>query len=172
MQKIGTFTVNRRAAIAVATLIGVGFGLHNAWYGVVDVTLSARMVAYLVLSIPLTAITHELTHGLTARLLGYRPIYGFKPPLIYITFDATVTAVHYKLIAIAPFIILTGACAALIAGNIVPQLAYFCLMINVMGAIADLWATVRLLAYNRGYVVQDTKAGFDLFQVESRAIPD
>jgi hypothetical protein len=104
MQKIGSFTVNRRAAIAVATLIGVGFGLHNAWYAVVDVTLSARMVAYLVLSIPLTAVAHELTHGLTARLLGYRPIYGFKPPLINITFDATVTAVHYKLIAIAPCI--------------------------------------------------------------------
>jgi hypothetical protein len=165
MQRIGSFTLNRRAALAVATLLGVGFGLHNARYAVVDVTLTVRMAAYLVLSIPLTAVAHELTHGLTARLLGYRPTYGVKPPLVYVTFDAPVSAVHYKLIAVAPFLVVTGACAALVAGGVVPQLAYFCLLVNVMGAVADLWATARLLRYNRGYVVQDTKAGFDLYRV-------
>ena len=151
---------------AKATVAGVGFGLYNTYYPTVDVTISVPVVVALALSIPLTAIAHELTHGITSQVLGYKPKYGFKPPMVYITFEEKVTALHYKLIALAPFVILTGACVAFVVYGVLARFFYFCLMINVMGAVADLWAVARLLFYNRGYVVQDTKSGFDLYRTE------
>ena len=164
MEKVGSAAVNRRVALFVATLVGVGFGAYNVYWPPVDLTPSAALAVFLVLSVPLTAVVHELTHGLTSRLLGYRPRYGFKPPLVYVTFDEKVTALHYKVIALAPFVAVSAACVALVAWRVVPQLFYFCLMINVMGAVGDLWATARLLFRNRGYWVQDTKSGFDLYR--------
>ena len=166
MELVAAVKVNRRAALAMATVAGVAFGVYNAYYPTVDVTISAPMLVALALSIPLTAVAHELTHGLTAQLFGYKPKYGFKPPMIYITFDELVSALHYKLIALAPFVILTPICAVLVVYKVLPQFFYFCLMINVMGAVADLWATVKLLTYNRGYVVKDTKSGFDLYKTD------
>ena len=164
MEPIASVMVNRRLALVMATFAGVGFGLYNTYYPTVDVTISVPMIVALALSIPATAIVHELVHGLTSQVFGYRPKYGFKPPMVYITFEERVSAVHYKLIALAPFFIVTGACAVFIVYGIWKRFFYFCLMINVMGAVADLWAVARLFFYNRGYEVQDTKAGFDLYR--------
>jgi hypothetical protein len=164
MELIASVKVNRRMALAMATVAGVGFGLYNTYYPTVDVTISVPMIVALALSLPATAIVHEVVHGVTSQVLGYKPKYGFKPPMVYITFEERVSALHYKLIALAPFFIVTGACAAFIVYGIQKRFFYFCLMINVMGAVADLWAVVRLLTYNRGYEVQDTKSGFDLYK--------
>jgi hypothetical protein len=165
MEKVASISVNRRAALGMAMCVGVGFGLYNTYWPTVDVSITPGLVVWLVLSIPLTAVCHELVHGLTARVFGYRPQYGFKPPMVYITFSELVTALHYKLIALAPFVILSGACIALLVHDALSQLAYLCLMVNVMGSVADLWAVARLLFRNRGYVVRDTKAGFDLYRL-------
>jgi hypothetical protein len=164
MELVTSVKVNRRAALVMATFAGVGFGLYNTYYPTVDVTISVPMMIALVLSLPATAIVHELVHGVTSQVLGYKPKYGFKPPMIYITFEERVSALHYKLIALAPFFIVTGACIAFIHYGIQRRFFYFCLMINVMGAVADLWAVIRLLFYNGGYEVQDTKSGFDLYK--------
>ena len=86
MKKISEHKLNRNAALGVAALIGIGFGLANAWWRPVDFTLDLELLLSALGGATVTIFAHELLHALPAWALGLKPIFGFKPPLVFMTF--------------------------------------------------------------------------------------
>ena len=43
--------------------------------------------------------TDEMIHGAVAALVGYKPLFGLKPPLVYVTFAEKLPAGHFMLVA-------------------------------------------------------------------------
>ena len=79
----------RRKAVLLAVPLGVLFGVLNLYLDL-DFTLSWALAGQLLLALVSVVLVHEWVHGTVARILGHRPLYGVKPPLVYVTFDTKI----------------------------------------------------------------------------------
>ncbi len=122
----------------------------------------------LVAAILLVIAAHEAVHGGVATLLGHHPIFGIKPPLVYVTFATKIPRNHLIVIALAPLILLDLVFAALYVAQILELPASLCFGINTIGAVGDLWIVANLVTHGRGTFVQDTKTGVEIWEVKTR----
>ncbi len=180
---IVSYDMPRRKALALGTLVGVGLGFANLALGVEFFTVEdyVRMQAggffnqvlpylilagKLVIAVVVTAVLHEGVHGAVAKAFGHNPRFGFKPPLVYVTFDSKVPRGAFILVALAPLVVLDIAFGALVLGGVFPVVAYMCLSVNTIGAVGDVWITLKLIPQPRGSMVQDTKTGIEVWAAE------
>ena len=118
----------------------------------------------LVASIIFIVIVHESVHGSVALLFGFKPIFGLKIPLVYVTFTKKIQRGRFIVIALAPLFILNAVFGIFFAMNFIKVFSYFCLIINTLGSVGDIWMTVKLLPHEKGTLVQDTKTGIEVWK--------
>lgn len=164
LTKIANHDISRNKAAWFALGVGVLIGVVNAWLEV-DLTPSLALAGWVVAAIVITVATHEGTHGLAAKLLGYRPIFGLKPPLVYVTFVETMPRTHLIVIALAPLIVLDAIFFAVFASGHLRVLMDLCASINTLGATGDVWIVMKLLRHGSRTWVRDTKTGVEVFDI-------
>jgi hypothetical protein len=165
MIKINEYQFSRKAATGYAIIIGSLIGLINTLYAPIDFSLSWLFLGWLAAAIVSVVFLHEMIHGTAAVLIGYRPIFGFKLPLVYVTFNEKIPRGHFITIALAPLVILDLLFGVLFAMGVLKVFSYFCLIINTLGAIGDMWITIKLVPQERGTLIQDTKSGIEVWKM-------
>jgi len=125
-------------------VIGVLAGFANAHLGI-DLNLRASLFVWLLAAIIVVVALHEGTHGGVAAMLGHKPVFGLKPPLVYVTFTGKVPRWHYMLVAIAPFVILTFLFGFLYAQGALKLFYNWSLLTNLIGSVGDLWVVLKLI---------------------------
>ena len=103
-------------------------------------------------------VLHELVHGLTIRLCGAKPFYGFRTAYAYAGSHAYFSRGAYLAVALSP-VLLWGAAIALLlavipAGWFWP--VYLIQVMNLSGAAGDYYVTYRILQMPPDTLVQDT----------------
>jgi hypothetical protein len=166
LEKVADYTVSRVKLGVYGAFVGVLLGILNVFLDV-DFTPRLALVGWVAAAVVLVVFLHEGTHGAVARLLGHRPIFGLKPPLVYVTFDKKIPRGHLIAIAVAPFLFLDIVFAALYAAGVLKLFWSLCFGINTLGATGDLWITGRVLPQDRGTLVQDTKTGVEIWRIRS-----
>ena len=139
-------------------VLGILIGIANAALGVIFPSWLATL-GLLVGALFLVLVLHEGLHGLAGKLLGYRPIFGVEPPLVFTTFDERLRRNDLLIVALAPLVLLDAAFAA--AYLLAPFEVFWniCFAVNTIGAIGDCWIARQLLRHDRGVWFQDTKSG-------------
>ena len=164
LEKVADYTVSRLKLGVYGALAGVLLGVVNTFLDV-DFTLRIALVGWLAAAIVSVVVLHEGIHGAVASLLGHRPLFGLKPPLVYVTFEEKLPRWHLIAIAVAPFIILNVVFAALYAAGPLKLFSVLCFGINTLGATGDLWIIGKVVAAEPGTLVQDTKTGVEIWRV-------
>lgn len=161
--RVAAYDLPRRKA----TLVGVGMGVvFGVWIAMAGVILPdwLPLLAWLAAAMVLTVAAHEGIHGGVARLQGHRPIFGLKPPLVYVTFDEAIPRRHFMVVALAPLLVLDALFAVMYVTDVLPLLALLGLLVNTMGALGDLWMFWKLLPHPPDALVQDTKTGMEVWE--------
>lgn len=166
MIKVAEYTISRRKAAGYAIIIGFIIGLLNAIFLPVDFTLKPELLGWLAAAVVCVIILHESMHGAAAKLFGYKPLFGFKPPLIYVTFREKIPNGIFIAVALTPLFILNLMFGIFFALGILKVFSLFCLIINTLGAIGDIWITLKLVRHERGTLVQDTKTGIEVWKIK------
>ncbi len=101
-------------------------------------------------TIVITVIVHELIHGLTYQLLGYRVNYGTNLRLLAAyaaAFKQFQQRNHNLFVALAPLFVLTILLVPLltIQNTWVVLIAFTAILFNCSGAVGDLYLSWRLL---------------------------
>ncbi|HLH62387.1 MAG TPA: DUF3267 domain-containing protein [Ktedonobacteraceae bacterium] len=110
---------------------------------------------------------HEVVHALAFLFWGGRPYFGTKLPLALYC-GAKNQLFHrnqYLVIGLAPLVMLT--LAGIIFTLLTPVLASYTLFAslgNVSGAAGDVWTVARLLRYPKSVLVEDTEAGYRVWE--------
>lgn len=162
---IDEFTLPRKNVYVVAVCLGVLAGVANSFLNL-DFSLRFSLVGWLLAAIIIVAVLHEALHGAVALLLGHKPLFGIELPLVYVTFPGKLPRGHFMLVALAPFVILDVFFLLLYSWE---ELKLFCdlsIIINTIGAVADLWIVIKLLHAPRGSMILDTKTGFEVWTTE------
>ena len=162
--KIANHNISRNKAAWFALGVGVLIGGVNT-YLEVDLEPSLALAAWVAAAIVLTVVLHEGTHGLAAKLLGYHPIFGLKPPLVYVTFEETMPRAHLLLIALAPLLVLDAIFFGVFASGHLRVLADLSASINTLGATGDVWIVMKLLGHDARTWVRDTKTGVEIWDL-------
>jgi hypothetical protein len=165
MEKIAEYRISRFKAAVFALVIGVIIGAINTLFRPIDFDLTFSFYAQLIGAVIAVVFLHEGIHGLTAFILGAKPVFGIKPPLVYTTFKEKIPRLSFILIALAPLVILDILFGLLFAFSILKVFSYFCLIINTIGAVGDIWIFVKLIRHNRNTMIQDTKSGIEIWQM-------
>jgi len=160
---LGSHIFSRNIALVLAIILGTVFGVSNYHYPIINIVLDWKLILLLPVSAIAVIIMHEGVHGNIARLLGHKPIYGIKLPFVYVTFDAKIPREHFIAVALAPFILLNITFVIVFISGHFKLFMYLSFLINTLGAIGDLWMTYKLLPYDKGVMVQDTKTGFQVW---------
>jgi hypothetical protein len=113
-------------------------------------------------------VLHEALHGAVALLLGHKPFFGIKLPLVYVTFPGKLPHGHFMLVALAPFVVLDAFFLLLYSWRTLRLFSDLSIIINTIGAVADLWIVLRLLRAPKGSMIQDTKTGFEVWTADER----
>jgi hypothetical protein len=105
-------------------------------------------------------IIHEWVHGLAYRLLGYRVVYGASLHLgaaYAAAFGQWQTRDHNAVVALAPLVMLTLALAPLllVPHPTVALAAIAALLMNIGGAVGDVYLAWRLLRLPRAALLYD-----------------
>ncbi len=160
---VGTFDISRKKATLLALVLGVLTGVVNTFLDV-DFTLCWELLGWLALAFVTVIVLHEGIHGLTARIFGHKPIFGLKPPLVYVTFDTKIPRGHFVAIALAPLIVLDVVFAVLYSMDVANLFADLGFVINTLGAVGDVWIVLKLLPQERGTLVRDTRTGIEVWR--------
>jgi len=165
LRKVADHTPVIRTLYVVGVAIGVLAGFANAHLDV-NMSFGASLFAWLLGSIIVVLALHEGTHGLVAALLGHKPLFGLKLPLVYITFTGKLPRGHYLLVAMAPFVLLNFLFGFLYARGVLKLFCDLGLIINSIGSLGDIWAVLKLIGAPKGAWIQDTKGGFEIWVPE------
>jgi hypothetical protein len=136
--------------------------LHFTGWGVL-LWLVINVVGYFLI-LPI----HELVHALAFILWGGKPYFGTKLPLALYC-GAKNQLFHrnqYLVVGLAPLVVLT--IAGVIFTLLNPVLASYTLFAslgNVSGAAGDVWTVARLLRHPKSTLVEDTAAGYRVWEV-------
>jgi hypothetical protein len=163
--KLGQYSLPRGKAYVAAVAVGLASGVANSYLDL-DFSFRPELFAWLAASVVVTVALHEAVHGAAAALLGHRPIFGFKPPLIYITFKDKLPRGHYIAVALAPLVVLDLLFGVMFASGVLRLMSDLCFIINTLGAAGDVWVVARLLGMQRGTMIQDTRDGFEVWRKE------
>jgi hypothetical protein len=121
------------------------------------------------LSLILVPVLHELVHGISMRIFGAHPQYGFLWKLW--AFYATSPGYAYPrwqfmIIALAPLIVLSVVAVllmALMTGTAWVAITAISATLNATGAIGDLWIIGLILRYPAYAYVVDERDGVRIF---------
>jgi len=166
LHRVAEYTVSRLALGVYGLAVGVLLGFASFFLGV-ELAVDWPLLAWLAAALVVVVVSHEGVHGLTAVLLGYRPLFGLEPPLVYVTFRERVRRNHFILIALAPLILLDALFAMSYAAGIVPTFAALGFGLNTIGAIGDVWIVSKVLRHRRSDWIQDTKAGVEIWSARA-----
>ena len=171
MKKIADYTPPRRFLYAIGIALGVVAGFANS---VLDIDMSLRpsLFGWILVSVIVVVAAHECTHGAIAALLGHKPLFGLRPPLIYITFKGKLPRGHLIVVAIAPFVVLDLLFGCLYQRGVLKLFSDLCLIINSIGSMADIWVVFKLIGAPKGAWIQDTKTGFEVWVADEAGKPD
>ena len=171
LKKVADHTPARATLYGIGTAAGVLVGDVNVRLGI-DMPLNASVLGLLLLSILIVVLLHEGLHGIVAALLGHKPLFGIKPPHVYVTFTGKLPQSHYMLVAIAPFVLLNLPFGFLYIRDILKSFCHLSLIVNSIGSIGDLWVTRKLAGGSKGAWIQDTKSGFEVWVAEETSEPN
>ncbi len=163
--RVAAYTLSRNSACAYACVGGVALGCVNAQLDV-DFALRPALFVSLFAALASVILLHEGIHGAVAWLLGYRPIFGCRPPLVFVTFREKIPRSQFLAIALAPLVLLDLLFAALYAADTLPLYSILCLTLNTLGAAGDVWIALKLIRQPPGSLVQDTMAGIEIWAAE------
>jgi hypothetical protein len=162
LRKVAAHSPSRGRLCAISVVIGVLAGFGNAYLGI-DLNLEISLFIWLLAAIIVVVVLHEGTHGAVAMLLGYKPVFGLKLPLVYVTFTDKVKRRNYMLVAIAPFVILTFLFGFLYFRGTLKLFSYLSILANLIGSVGDLWVVLKLAGGPEGAWIQDTNTGFEVW---------
>ncbi|MEO8955726.1 MAG: DUF3267 domain-containing protein [Ktedonobacteraceae bacterium] len=116
----------------------------------------------------LVMFLHEGIHALTFTFWGGRPYFGAKLPLALFcgAKNQIFRRNHYLVVGLAPLVIIT--IAGIIFTLLSPALAVYTLLGtigNFSGAAGDLWVAQRLLLQPKDVLVEDTDAGYRVWEI-------
>ena len=117
------------------------------------------LIPVIVTALAITTI-HELVHGLTYQLLGYKVSYGVSAHLFAAyaaAFKQWQKRNHNLAVALAPLVILTGLFLPMLAiqNRVVVLVAVTALMMNTAGAVGDMYLCWQLLRMPRTTLLYD-----------------
>jgi hypothetical protein len=164
--RIAEHTFSRTKVSLYSILVGFLIGLFNSFFPLIDFTLSPALFGWMGAAIIAVVVLHEGTHAGVAHSFGCNPVFGLKPPLVYVTFPEKIPRGQFIAVALAPLIVLDIVFAVLFGAGILKTFSFFCFMINTLGAVGDIWMTVKLLPYEKGTLVKDTKTGIEVWRAE------
>lgn len=124
------------------------------------------ILGWLAAALVVTVALHEGVHAGVARALGHRPVFGLRPPLVYVTFHEAIPRSHFVAVALAPLLLLDALFVGLYLAGVLRFGAFLAFLVNTIGALGDLWMTARLLPHRRGAWVQDTRTGMEVWEAE------
>ncbi len=160
LEKIADHVFPRQTATLVGVVVGVVIGIGNTMLGLLFPSWLATL-GILCAALASVLVLHQGLHGAVGLLLGYRPIFGIQPPLVFTTFDEKIARGHLVAIALAPLVILDAGfimAFLLIPGQIFWDL---CFAVNTIGSVGDVWIVTRVLGHPPETVFQDTKSGVE-----------
>jgi hypothetical protein len=140
-------------------------GMFNAYFPLIDFRITASFFGWLAAAVGAIIFLHEGVHGAVAVLYGHRPTFGIKPPYVYTTFTEKVPRGHFMIIALAPLVVLNIIFIVLFVTGFLKVFTYFCLLVNTIGAVGDLWIILKLSGHDRGTLIQDIKNGIEVWKV-------
>jgi Putative zincin peptidase len=116
----------------------------------------------------LVMFLHEGIHALAFAFWGGRPYFGAKLPLALFcgAKNQIFRRNHYLVVGLAPLVIITVA--GIIFTLLSPALAVYTLLGtigNFSGAAGDLWVALRLLSQPKDVLVEDTDAGYRVWEI-------
>jgi hypothetical protein len=79
-------TPPRKTLYGFGIALGAIGGFANLLLGI-DTSPAPLRPGWLLASLAVVVVLHEGTHGSVAALLGHRPSFGSRPPLVSITFN-------------------------------------------------------------------------------------
>ena len=170
MKKVTDYAPPRSMLYAIGVAVGVLAGFVNSFLGV-DMSLRLSLFGWLLASIIIVIVLHEGTHSAVAALMGHKPLFGLRPPLVYVTFADKIPRGHFMVVAIAPFVVLNLLFGFLYARGALKLLCNFSLIVNSIGSVADLWIVLKLIGAPRGALIQDTKTGFEVWVADETDRP-
>ena len=162
MKRVAECALPRKALSGVGIALGLLAGFANSLLDI-DMSLTPSLFGWLLASLIVVVALHEGTHGAVAALLGYKPLFGLRPPLVYVTFADKLPRGHLILVAIAPFVILDLLFGLLFARGTLKLFCDLSLIINSIGSVGDIWVVLKLIGAPRGAWIQDTKTGFEVW---------
>ncbi len=163
MEKISSYDLPRTRVYITAIAIGGIFGIVNTTLDL-DFTPKAGLFLQLVIAIVSVVVLHEGAHGLLAVFFGHKPIFGIKPPLVYITFADKIPRGQFIAISLAPLVFLDFIFGLMYLSGVLKLFFNFCITINTLGATGDVWITAKLIGVDRGTFIQDTKTGVEVWR--------
>jgi hypothetical protein len=169
MIKVAEYSFNRIRVSFYSIGVGILIGLYNSYYPPIDFSLNFEFFGLLTAAVIAVVLLHEGMHGAMAVLFGLKPIFGLKLPLVYVTFTEKIQRGRFIVIALAPLIILNTIFGIFFATGLFKVFSYFCLFINTLGAVGDVWMTLKLLPYEKRALVQDTKTGIEIWITSPRS---
>jgi hypothetical protein len=171
LKKVADCTPPRRFLYAVGIAAGVVTGFANSVLNI-DMSLRPSLFGWLLASVIIVVALHEGTHGAVAALLGHKPLFGLRPPLIFITFRGKLPRGHLMVVAIAPFVVLDVLFGILYARGALKLFCDLSFIINSIGSVVDIWSVVKLIGAPKGAWIQDTKTGFEVWVADEAGKPD
>jgi len=171
LRKVADHNPARRILWVIGIAIGVLAGFINAHLGI-DMCLSPSLFGWLLASLVVVVLLHEGLHAAVAALLGHKTLFGFHPPLVYVTFTDKLPRGQYMLVAITPFAILNLLFGFLFARGVLNLLCDLSLIVNSIGSMGDIWVVLKLAGGPRGALIQDTKSGFEVWISDGPTKPD
>jgi len=162
LHKISDYTLPRNRVCITAIFLGIFAGVANTFLSI-DLRMRPMLGVWTLASLAFVIILHESVHGATAAILGHKPLFGFKPPLVYITFAHKVPRNHFILIAVAPFVLLDILFILMYARGALNLFWDLCLIINTIGALGDIWIALKLLHVPKQSLILDTKTGLEIW---------
>lgn len=100
MHKVSDYTLPRKLVYGVAIFVGILAGIVNSFL-TIDLSMRPSLVGWLLSAMILVIALHEAVHVAVASMLGHKPLFGLKPPLVYITCTDKIPRNHFMLIAVA-----------------------------------------------------------------------
>ena len=164
--KVSEHTFSRKKALVFGLVLGVGCGVVNTYLNPPELRwpYSPYLILWILGSIVSVIFLHEGIHGLAALMLGQRPVFGVKFPLVYTTFRHKLPRGALIVVALAPLFVLDVLGVILYTRDIAPFFFLLCVEINTIGAMGDCWIVMKLLGHERGTLVQDTMTGIEVWR--------
>ncbi len=132
------------------------------------IALLFRLVALMVLMI-VCLVLHELTHGVAMKLCGTKKVrYGFTGLYVVVRSDDYYDKTAYIFIALAP-VVLWGIVIALVNGVVNAPwfwVVYLLQIINVSGAVGNLFVTIKFAAMPKDILVKDDGVSMTVYSRE------